>query len=76
MLSAETEVVLANLDHLQVMHGYRLDYASRAVLDAAGEPVCLLDDLASPELTPAGRRMVGRLPLAICTAAAYDGVLG
>lgn len=75
-MTAETEIVLANLDWLIEHEGMKLDYGARCVRDERGECAHLLDDLAALELTPAGRRLAGRLPLAICTAAAYDGVLG
>jgi len=75
MLTTETEIVLANLDWLMAHAGMRLDYSSRAVLSADGDPVYLLDlldDLASPELTPAGERLAGRLPIAICYTASIS----
>jgi len=72
MLTTETEIVLANLDWLMAHAGMRLDYSSRAVLSADGDPVYLLDDLADPELTPAGKMLAGRLPIAICYTASIS----
>lgn len=65
-MNAETEVVLANLDYLVYHQGMRLDYGSRAVLTVDGDVAYTLDDLAVPGLTPAGDRLTGRLPAAIC----------
>jgi hypothetical protein len=68
-MQSETEIVLANLDYLIYHQGMRLDYGSRAVLTVDGDVAYLLDDLAVPALTPAGQRLYGRLPAAICYAA-------
>lgn len=66
----ETEIALANLDWLILHQGMRLDFASRAVIDAEGSPYYVLDDLAVVGLTPATAHWEGRLSLAICTEAA------
>jgi hypothetical protein len=65
-MERETEIVLANLDHLIYHHGMRLDYGSRAVLTLDGDVAYTLDDLAVPALTPAGQRLAGRLPIQVC----------
>ena|ERR1700747_648890 len=77
-MQRETEIVLVNLDYLIYHQGMRLDYGSRAVLTSDGDVAYLLDDLAVPGLTPAGQRLYGRLPAAICytdAASSYDGIL-
>jgi hypothetical protein len=52
MLTQEAKTILANLDWLLFHMECKLDYVAGVVRDKDGEPAFMLEDLATPGLTP------------------------